>query len=90
MRQSFIGLVISTAMQKTVRVRVARRFLHPKVQKMVVKYKNYMAHDEKQDCLLGDMVRIEACRPLSKHKSFTISHILQRKNSAASQSLDSQ
>jgi small subunit ribosomal protein S17 len=42
-------------------------------------HKNYLAHDENQLCGLGDVVRIEACRPLSKHKKFTVAEIVQHR-----------
>ncbi|CAG8459795.1 13846_t:CDS:2 [Funneliformis caledonium] len=75
-RQNFIGMVISTAMQKTVKVRVQRHFMHPKIQKNITRHKNFLAHDENQLCSLGDIVRIEACRPLSKMKSFIVAEIM--------------
>ena len=76
MRQSFLGVVVSNAMIKSVRVRVPRTRMHPVVHKMVTKHKNFMAHDNEQQCQLGDVVRIEACRPLSKRKSFVVTEII--------------
>ncbi|CAG8559754.1 6426_t:CDS:2, partial [Scutellospora calospora] len=75
-RQNLFGIVIGTAMQKTVKVRVARQFVHPIVRKIITRHKNFFAHDEKELCALGDVVRIEACRPLSKKKSFTVAEII--------------
>ncbi|KAI8073270.1 30S ribosomal protein S17 [Gongronella butleri] len=76
MRQNFVGMVVGNAMQKTVKVKVVREKLHPVVLKTIKSHKNYLAHDENQLCSLGDVVRIEACRPLSKHKSFTVAEIV--------------
>ncbi|KAL1919345.1 mitochondrial 37S ribosomal protein uS17m [Calcarisporiella thermophila] len=76
MRQNFVGMVVSTAMQKTVKVRVTRQKMHPIVQKMVKYHRNFLAHDGEEKCSLGDVVRIEACRPLSKLKKFTVTDVL--------------
>ncbi|KAI8051389.1 30S ribosomal protein S17 [Gilbertella persicaria] len=76
MRQNFIGMVVSNAMQKTVKVKVASQKLHPVVLKTIKTHKNYLAHDEKGVCKLGDIVRIEATRPLSKHKHFSVAEII--------------
>lgn len=79
MRQNFKGIVISSGlMKKTVKVRVARQILHPKVQKMITLHKNYLVHDEGSVCENGDLVRIEACRPLSARKRFSVAEILQK------------
>ncbi|SAM06771.1 hypothetical protein [Absidia glauca] len=79
MRQNFVGMVVSNAMEKTVKVKVIRQKLHPIVLKTMKTHKNYLAHDENQLCGLGDVVRIEACRPLSKHKKFTVAEIVQHR-----------
>ncbi|KAI8997779.1 30S ribosomal protein S17 [Pilobolus umbonatus] len=76
MRQNFVGMVISNAMQKSVRVKVTSHKVHPVVLKTMKTHKNYIAHDENQVCKLGDIVRIEACRPLSKHKHFAVAEII--------------
>ncbi|KAI9307317.1 hypothetical protein BJ944DRAFT_197854 [Cunninghamella echinulata] len=77
MRQNFVGMVVGNAMQKTVKVKVVRQKVHPVVLKTIKTHKNYLAHDENELCKLGDVVRIEACRPLSKLKKFTVSEVLQ-------------
>ncbi|CAG8555624.1 1189_t:CDS:10 [Acaulospora colombiana] len=73
-RQNFVGIVVGTAMQKTVKVRVARQFVHPKVHKEDMTCQELQIYNEQ--CSLGDVVKIEACRPLSKMKSFTVTEIL--------------
>ncbi|CAG8433928.1 12139_t:CDS:2 [Ambispora gerdemannii] len=76
MRQTLVGVVVGTAMRKTAKVRVASQRMHPRVHKIVTCHKNFLAHDESEDCSLGDVVRIEACRPLSALKRFVVSEII--------------
>ncbi|KAG5438347.1 hypothetical protein PCANB_002835 [Pneumocystis canis] len=79
MKQNFKGVVISSGlMKKTVKVRVARQVVHPKVQKIITLHKNYLVHDENSICENGDIVRIEACRPLSARKRFSVVEILKK------------
>lgn len=47
-------------------------------------HKNYLVHDEKEACKLGDVVRIEACRPLSKHKHFSVAEVIRSVKASAS------
>ncbi|KAJ3079516.1 hypothetical protein HK102_003730 [Quaeritorhiza haematococci] len=75
-RQSFIGEVIGTAMMKTAKIRVARTRMHPIVQKPVTFHKNFLAHDETQRCVVGDIVRIDSCDKISKMKNFTVAEIV--------------
>ena len=70
--------VISTAMHKTVVVAVDRVAVVPKYRVRVRRTKKYMAHDEAGAAALGDTVRIDACRPLSKYKSWTLGAVLRR------------
>ncbi|KAI8848940.1 hypothetical protein BC829DRAFT_204476 [Chytridium lagenaria] len=74
--QSFMGLVIGTAMQKTIKVRVARPKMHPLVQKPVIYHKNFLAHDEHSKCVVGDWVRIDSCQKISKLKNFTLGEVV--------------
>ena len=66
------GVVVSDAADKTIVVRVERRFNHPKMKKVVRKTKKYHAHDENNRCKVGDQVRIQECRPLSKTKCWEV------------------
>lgn len=66
------GVVVSDANDKTVVVRVDRRFTHPLFKKTVRRSKKYHAHDEKNGAKTGDMVRIEECPPISKNKRWTV------------------
>ena len=66
------GVVVSDKNDKTVVVRVERRFTHPLFKKTVRRTKKYHAHDEANTAKQGDMVRIEECRPISKNKSWKL------------------
>jgi small subunit ribosomal protein S17 len=70
------GKVVSAKMAKTVTVVITRRFAHPMYGKTVSRSKKYLAHDEKGQCKVGDMVRIVECRPLSKRKSWRVVQIV--------------
>ncbi|MBR8838476.1 MAG: 30S ribosomal protein S17 [Stigonema ocellatum SAG 48.90 = DSM 106950] len=76
-----VGLVVSDKMQKTVVVAIENRAPHPKYGKIVVKTQRYQAHDEENKCKVGDRVRIEETRPLSKTKRWKVTEILNAKNS---------
>ncbi|HJX03455.1 MAG TPA: 30S ribosomal protein S17 [Dehalococcoidia bacterium] len=76
------GKVVSTKMQKTVIVEVMRLVRHPLYKKVMRRTKNYKAHDEKNACHLGDMVKIEETRPLSKDKRWRVLEILRVGNVA--------
>ncbi len=66
------GTVISAAMDKTVVVRVDRRFQHPVYKKFIKRSKKFAAHDEANACKVGDAVRIRECRPKSKSKHWEV------------------
>ena len=66
------GTVVSDKNDKTIIVRVERRFAHPEMKKTVRSTKRYHAHDEGNSAKVGDMVRIEECKPISKQKRWTI------------------
>ncbi|MBN1259420.1 MAG: 30S ribosomal protein S17 [Anaerolineae bacterium] len=77
-RRNLVGLVTSDKMQKTVVVRVERKYRHPLYKKVVKSAKKYMAHDEENACRVGDRVRIIESRPLSRHKRWVVEEILER------------
>jgi len=66
------GVVVSDANNKTIVVRVERRFTHPLYKKTVRRSKKYHAHDEANAAKLGDKVRIQECPPISKNKCWTL------------------
>lgn len=72
------GVVVSNAMDKTVVVRVERTYLHPLYQRYVKKSKKFTAHDEQNQCNVGDVVSIVSCRPLSKRKRWRLREIVKR------------
>jgi len=77
-RKQRTGEVISNKMAKTIVVRVERRFPHPRFKKVVTAYKKLYAHDEKSVAKVGDQVRIEETRPLSKTKRWRLMEIVER------------
>ena len=72
------GTVVSDKMQKTIVVSVERKKKHRLYHKVVAVTERYKAHDEKDSCKLGDVVRIEECRPMSKDKRWRVIEILTR------------
>jgi small subunit ribosomal protein S17 len=77
-RKERVGEVITSRMHKTLVVRVERRFAHPKFKKVVSGYKKYYAHDETGEAKVGDIVRIEETRPLSKLKRWRLVEVVAR------------
>ncbi len=78
LRKSRVGVVVSNKMTKTISVKVERRLQHPLYGKSVKLSKKFMAHDENNDCKIGDKVRIAETRPLSKNKRWRLTEILER------------
>lgn len=79
-KQNFVGMVISHGkMNKTVKVRVQRMKFNKLVNKDVVRFTDFLVHDEANKCKEGDVVRIQYVRPLSARKSFAVSEILMNK-----------
>ena len=66
------GVVVSDKQDKTIVVRVERRLMHPIYKKFIRRSKKYAAHDEKNTCKIGDVVRIRECRPISKNKTWEL------------------
>jgi small subunit ribosomal protein S17 len=78
LRKTRIGLVVSNKMDKTVTVTVERRVKHPIYGKFVKKTTKFHAHDEKNECTIGDLVRIMETRPLSKTKRWRMVEVLEK------------
>ena len=78
LRKERIGVVVSNKRDKSVVVNVERRFRHPIYGKFVKKSTKFMAHDEKNECNIGDTIRIMETRPLSKNKSWRLVEILEK------------
>jgi len=73
------GIVVSNKPDKTIVVRVERIKKHPLYGKRIKRHKKFMAHDENNECQIGDKVLIKECRPLSKRKRWVLVKILERK-----------
>jgi len=83
-----VGEVVSTKMAKTIVVQVSRRVPHPLYKRIVTKRKKFYAHDEQGAAKLGDVVRIQECRPLSKLKRWTLKDIVRKAALVAAQPKD--
>lgn len=78
LRKERIGLVSSNKMDKSIVVSVLRKVKHPKYHKFVKKTSKFVAHDEKNECNIGDTVKIMETRPLSKNKCWRLVEIIER------------
>lgn len=78
LRKERIGVVSSSAMQKSITVSIERRVKHPKYGKFVKLTTKFIAHDEKEECGVGDTVRIMETRPMSKTKNWRLVEILEK------------
>ena len=78
LRKERIGVVTSDKMEKSIVVSVERKVKHPKYGKFVKKTTKFVAHDENNDCHIGDTVRIMETRPLSKSKNWRMVEIVER------------
>ncbi|MBQ4399203.1 MAG: 30S ribosomal protein S17 [Bacteroidales bacterium] len=78
LRKERIGVVVSNKMQKSIVVEIERREKHPIYGKFIKKTNRFMAHDEKEECNIGDTVRIMETRPLSKRKRWRLVEIIER------------
>lgn len=76
------GTVVSAAMDKTIVVKVERKFKDPVVGKIVRTFKKYAAHDEQGQAQVGDFVEITECRPLSRTKHMTLTAVVKSKGAA--------
>jgi len=78
LRKERVGKVVSNKMDKSIVVAVYRKLKHPKYGKFVGKTKKFMVHDEKNECGIGDTVRIMETRPLSSRKRWRLTKIVER------------
>src|SRR5882762_6855916 len=77
-RKEVVGEVVSNRMQKTIVVEVIRRKAHPLYIRVISKSKKFYAHDEKNEAHVGDVVRLEETRPLSKLKRWRLKQIIRK------------
>ena len=80
-RRRLTGVVVSNKMQKTVTVKVTRRFRHRLYKKVIDRHSTVKAHDE-LDCQIGDRVKVIETRPISKTKRWVVEEILRRSETA--------
>lgn len=78
LRKERIGVVLSNKMDKSITIAVASRVKHPMYGKFIKSTSKFMAHDDKNDCKIGDTVRIMETRPLSKNKNWRLVEIIER------------
>ena len=78
LRKQRTGVVVSNKMDKTIVIKVERKVKHPLYGKFVKKSTKFMAHDEKNECNIGDTVRIMETRPLSKNKCWRLVEIVEK------------
>lgn len=84
-KKTMTGVVVSNKMNKTLVVKVERRFSHPVFKKVVKTTKKYKVHDEKNECVQGDFIRIQETRPLSKEKRWRLMGVVTREKSLISE-----
>lgn len=77
-KRELIGLIVSDKMDKSVVVQIERFVQHKIYKKFMKRYKKYHAHDEKNECSIGDIVKIIETRPLSKLKRFRVNEIVKK------------
>jgi small subunit ribosomal protein S17 len=77
-RKEKVGKVVSNKMEKSITVAVERKVKHAMYGKFMKKTKKFMAHDETNQCAIGDIVRISETRPLSKNKRWRLIEILEK------------
>ncbi len=75
-RRTFVGIVVSDKMNKSIVVLVERKIKHPKYGKILTRSTKLHAHDETNQCKIGDVVKIEECRPLSKTKTWMLLEVV--------------
>jgi small subunit ribosomal protein S17 len=78
LRKTRVGVVTSNKMEKSITVSVERRIPHPIYGKFVKLTKKFMAHDEKNECQVGDLVKIMETRPLSKNKRWRLLEVVEK------------
>jgi len=78
LRKERVGVVTSNAMDKSIVVAVERKVKHPKYGKFVKKTSKFVAHDEQDECTVGDTVRIMETRPISKNKCWRMVEVIEK------------
>lgn len=87
-KKTMTGVVVSNKMDKTIVVKVERRFAHPVFKKVVKTTKKYKVHDENNECVEGDFIRIQETRPLSKEKRWRLIDIVTKEKTLISEKVE--
>jgi len=77
-RKTFLGIVTSDKMNKTITVKVESKFSHPKLRKLVVTHKKFHVHDEKEEAHVGDTITFTETKPLSATKKYRLLKIIKK------------
>ena len=77
LRRSRVGKVIAASTEKTIKVEIEGIVQHPRYKKYVKRQTSFLVHDPSEKCHVGDVVRIEECRPVSKNKTWVVREIVQ-------------
>lgn len=77
LRRSRVGKVVADNTEKTVKVEIEGMIQHPRYKKYVKRHTSFLVHDPEEKCHLGDIVRIEECRPVSKNKTWVVREVIE-------------
>lgn len=75
-RRSRIGKVVADSTEKTIKVEIEGMIQHPRYKKYIKRHTRFLVHDPKEVCKVGDLVRIEECRPISKTKNWIVREVV--------------
>ncbi len=75
-RRSRLGKVVADSTQKTIKVEIEGIVQHPRYKKYIKRHTRFLVHDPEETCKVGDLVRIEECRPISKNKKWVVREIV--------------
>jgi small subunit ribosomal protein S17 len=77
LRRSRVGKVVADSTEKTIKVEIEGMIPHPRYKKYIKRHPRFLVHDPQEICKVGDLVRIEECRPVSKTKKWIVREIVQ-------------
>jgi small subunit ribosomal protein S17 len=76
LRRSRVGKVVAASTEKTIKIEVEGIVQHPHYKKYIKRHTRFLVHDPNETCKIGDMVRVEECRPISKNKKWIVREIV--------------
>lgn len=83
LRRSRVGKVVADSTEKTIKVEIEGMIQHPRYKKYIKRHTRFLVHDPEEICKVGDLVRIEECRPISKTKKWIVREIVKTSASVA-------